>query len=109
MKRNVKMKRIQEILKSLPEEIELTKNEKIFVTAQIICNVLDYVTKSKERVKFTDLYIMCISYNSPLYTPWAKELFNKISFCQLMAYSGRCEYDHYEVIKKTEGLYIEPK
>jgi len=109
MKRYVSIKRIKEILNTDPSEITLSKNEKIFITAQILCDILEYVTSLKESIKLTDLYIMCISYNSTLYTPWGRELFNKISFCQLMAYSARCEANYYDLKKKSEGLYIEPK
>lgn len=110
MKGGMTMRRINEILQSAPSEIvDLEKNEKVYVTAQILCDVLDYVTKENQRFKLTDLYISCISYNSELYTPWAEELFNKISFCQLMAYAGRAEDKYFNIIKKSEGLYIEPK
>ena len=109
MRRKVKMKRIKEILNSVPEDVELNKDERIFITAQLLCNVLDFVTQSGEEYKLTDLYIASISYNSSLYNIWFKELFNKISFCQLVAYSGRAEHEHYKIIKKSEGLYIEPK
>lgn len=109
MRRTVKMKRIREILNSTPENIKLNKDEKIFVTAQLLCNVLDHVTTIKEQWKITDLYIASISYNSPLYNVWFKELFNKISFCQLLTFSGRAEYNYYDLIKKSDGMYIEPK
>jgi hypothetical protein len=100
------MKRIREILNTDPVGVILTRDEMIFVTSQIICNVLDYVTDTEEFIKLTDLYIMSISYNSPLYSPWTKELFNKISFCQLMSYSGREEYRYFKITKKPDGLYI---
>ena len=108
MKRSVKMKRIREILKSFPEDVKLNKDEKVFITAQLLCNVLDYVTTTNEQWKITDLYIASISYNSSLYNVWFKELFNKISFCQLVSYSAKSEYEHYNVTKRSDGLYIEP-
>lgn len=106
MKRKVTMKRIAEILAADPITEKITTHEKIFITAQLICNTLDYVTESNEMIKLTDLYIMGISYNSSLYSPWIKELFNKISFCKIMSTVGIIEYKNFDTIKKRDGLYI---
>ena len=107
--KKVGKRRIKKILESDPDEVELLKNEKVYITAQILCDVLDFVTKENKIFKLTDLYIYVISYNSVLHTKWAKVLFNKMSFCQLVSYSGRCENKYYNIIKKSDGLYIEPK